>query len=78
LDISSVLPVENGFLLVGVTNFSDGDLSGLTPKQKDTWILRMNEQGDIEKQLVAGENNVERVIESMMKNGGYACHLGLA
>ena len=63
----SALPVEDGFLLVGVTNSSDGDLSGFTPKQKDAWILKINEQGDIEKQLVAGGNNDERVIEGIME-----------
>ena len=61
----SILPVENGFLLVGVTNSSDGDLTGFTPKQKDAWILKINEQGDIVKQLVVGGNKDERTIEGV-------------
>lgn len=69
---NSVIPGEGGgFMIAGVTYSDDGDVSG-NHGYSDGWLLKLNDNGEIEwSYLYGGEYFEEAVAVQRAKSGGY-------
>jgi|GEM_PF-1972418 len=70
--IESAIPVDDGFLLIGCSESSDGDLSSLVPSSRDIWIIKVDESGEIVTQTLAGGSGKDTPYGAISLNdGGY-------
>lgn len=74
-DAIEIEPVKDGFIVLGNTNSSDGDVNRDSSKFKDAWLVRLNKVGDILWGKVYGASKLDEMFDLWMDQNAETLYL---
>lgn len=74
-DAIEIEPVEDGFIVLGNTNSSDGDVNRDSSKFKDAWLVRLNKTGEILWSKVYGASKLDEMFDLWMDQNSETLYL---